>query len=428
MQSEDTSVRRIERMIGRQSISDVANILYTARSRIATDMRTASSILLLALLAAALGAALYYALTKTQLSLAASPGVDASVNKEGFTAQISMKNADADAGFALIDYAVKASANSALEPSLTQVSLAQLRSVIKRGCRWLDFEVFAADHLPVVGFAPSAGATVSATTTLPLITVLEETYRSAFSTTGSPNSGDPLFVNLRVRTDDATAVYPVIQSSVSNAFGSVLYSRRVDPATTPLSALMGRAVLSLDVLYSAPELAVVCDDSIRACAAAKSLRSVAGILSGSATVPMTTFAMQKSQPPVPVMPGDPHTIEAERLRKMQFQLDDKETGDNKSEDNKDRPRLRPRLRPPSGKDGARRDTTATRFRCTIPDMARPTANPDFLSFVRSHGVQVVAMQFYKDDKNLAAYETFFNDHGQSAFVPLSTALRVATTS
>lgn len=407
---------------------------------------TSRVLLIVSVLVVALG----YAVVKTQRGIVEdkkrdgynSPAFSGApvAATEGFVSTISMKNTT-NTDLALIDYVVKASANSALEPSLKAVSLAQLRKVVKRGCRWLDFEVFAADHLPVVGFAPSAGAMTSTATTLPLITVLEEAYRSAFSTTGSPNAGDPLFVNLRVRTDDATAVYPVIQSSVSNAFGSVLLSKRIDPATTPLSELMGRVVLSLDVLYSAPELAVVCDNSYRSCAAAQSLRSIAGILAGSSTVPMTTFSIQKNQPPVPVMPDDPHTVEAERLRKMQFNACTSKGPACKAAINASIPMKATTATttttnantaktsgPPIRENGVQRNTTATRFRCTVPDVAPPAANPNFLAFIRGHGTQVTAMQFYKDDTNLASYETFFNDNGQSAFVPLSTAIRAATTS
>lgn len=352
--------------------------------------------------------------------------------EEPFIANISMQNTTGTGG-AIIDYAIKSSYHTAYDSSSNSVSLEQLRKVLARGTRWVDFDVFSIDHEPAVGFSvktvgslpqqdTGAQTTVEtgmnqATNSLPLILVLEELNRSAFDVTGSPNSGDPMFVNLRVKSADS-AIYPIIQTSFANTFGTLLHSSRLDPATTPLADIMGKVVFVLDTINSAPNISAQCDNSYVSCTQAKSMRSIAALMCGTAKFPLVAQDTQLKLAPTPVMPGDPG---------------DKDAGEGEGSANPliDSPlpvvtQLAGDI--PAKKTNISRGTTAVRFRCSPPAIqsALSGANPSILPFWRDYGIQVVPYRFYIDDAGLGEYEQMFADNGHCAFIPLATAIGVAT--
>ena len=352
--------------------------------------------------------------------------------REQFTAGISMQNTT-NLRFPLIDYTVKASAHTAYESVSNTVTLAQIRTVIKRGCRWLDFDIFSIDHLPVIGFSTSAsikpGQGVDSSNTLPFTQTMEEIQRTAFSATTCPNSSDPLFINIRIKTSD-TDTFSVIQAAVVNAFGTRLYTNKIDPKKTILSVLSKKVVLVVDTLFSAPELSTKCDNSIPSCAAVKSVTNIAGMLCGNATCPVTLQSGQLKMAPSPIMPGNMETMQTMR---MGYHLNDNSDiidhfeviGKPNDKTNKKTTKIKSSTK----KNETTRDTTATQFRCSIPDFesSKTSANPSIVSFLRDHGVQVVPFRFYRDDEGLAEYEQLFNDHGHSAFLALATAVKVAAT-
>lgn len=415
---------------------------------------------------------------------------------EGF-AEISMQNTT-NMKYPLIDYFIKASAHSAYDSSTNKVSLTTLKTVIRRGCRWLDFDVFSVDHLPVVGLAVTPGTQTSEiANTLPFDSVMEEVFKSALTTTGCPNSKDPLFINLRIRSSD-TAIYPGIQQSVSNNFGSALFTNFIDPSTLILSKLAGRVVLVLDVLNSDKTIVAKGDDSYQENADIKSLRSIAGLLCGHAQFPLTTQSIQLKQSPVPVMRVDPITQEIRIQREMGYQSESFVSAPTLSRDtptlsrdispNREglttkakeaekkrakeiearmkrissnpvrniKPDIKTRDTKPNKKDDksndatntnattadtpevmvrkvnldfqGMRDTSATHFRCSIPDFVNPKSavNPSVFKFIADYGVQVVPFRFYRDDAQLEEYELLFANNGHVAFMPLSKAILMAT--
>jgi hypothetical protein len=435
-------------------------------------------------------------------------------NKEGF-AQISMTNTT-NLKYPLIDYFIKASALTAYDSGTNQMSLTKMNSVIRRGCRWLDFDVFSVDHRPVVGVSTTLGSqTPDSANTLPFDSVVAEIFKSALTTTGCPNSKDPLFINLRIRSSD-TAIYPGVQSSLSNHFGSALYTNFIDPATIQLEHLAGRVILVLDVLNSDKMLASTGDDRYQKHADVKSLRTIAGLMSGHTGFPLTTQSSQLKQSPIPVMPVDPVTQEIRHQRQMGYRSEsfvsapknsrDVSTKNSKTKkqfknpikqikkqakqsnnqikkqakqaknpikiqakNNSNRDRtpvaLQPSVKSQSTKveptadtslesdentddlttdepttdepttdepelpdldfDGMR-DSSATHFRCSIPDLtSKNEQNPSVFKFIKDYGIQVVPYRFYKDDKNLKEYELLFAENGQVAFMPLSKAILVS---
>ncbi len=345
---------------------------------------------------------------------------------EGFRASISMATSTTTS-IALIDTVVKASFHSAYSASSNSVSLEQLRAVIKRGVRWLDFDVLSEDAQPVVGFttkpAGAGGAKDGASrrgdppnearNSLPLTTVLVEVAAAAFSPIGAPNSGDPLFVNLRIKTGDS-GVYPTVAAALGNAFGSALHSSRVHPHRASLAALMGKAVFVLDTLHSAPAFAAQCDNSYAACAAVKQVRSLAGLLCGTANFPLTTANVQSGVGNSPVMPVDPAAAAARQVRAAASQR----AVATAAAMGKGGGAV---VNPTSRGGGVERDTSATRWRCTVPDFTAP-ANGDASSLIARWGVQVAPQCFWLDDDALAEYEQLFQDNGGAAFLPLSAAI------
>lgn len=334
---------------------------------------------------------------------------------------------------ALIDSVVKASFHSAYSASSNSVSLDQLRVVLKRGVRWVDFDVISVDAQPMVAYTtkPVAAAPVNTTAgmggaaapmtsttgdppnaasnSLPLTTVLNELASAAFNGATSPNSGDPLFVNLRIKTNDSS-VYPTVAAALGNAFGSALYSSRILPHRITLESLIGRVVFVLDTLNSAPGFASRCDNSYASCAAVQQVRSLAGLLCGTAAFPLTTAAVQMGTSFSPVLPVDPGAEIAAAAAAPA------------------------RLAPGNGRapPGAvtvtnptsvavERDSSATRWRCTVPDFAAP-ANSDVATLVARWGIQITPQCFWRDDDELAAYESLFQDNGGAAFLALSSAI------
>ena len=427
---------------------------------------------------------------------------------EGY-ANINMRNTT-DMKYPLIDYFIKASAHSAYDSDSNQVSLTQLKTVIRRGYRWLDFDVFSVDHQPVVGFAYTPGTQTSESkNTLPFDSVMEEVFKSALTTSGCPNSKDPLFINLRVRSPD-TAIYPGITQSMSNNFGSALHTNFIDPLTLPLSKLAGKVVFVLDILNSDKTLVATGDDSYQEHADVKSLRSIAGLLCGHSRFPLTTQSSQLKISPVQVPRDDPRTLEINMQRQMmgynfdsfvsapmisrditienitteedkEDMIDDEEDEDmveeyeDMLEDDEDmvegltskakKIKRRAAQAAKKSKSTARsvankskpaakkskqavkqskqavkrikeivfkgmRDTSATHFRCSIPDFVNPNSatNPSVFLFIADYGIQVVPFRFYKDDTPLTEYELLFENNGQVAFMRLSKAILLANQS
>lgn len=390
-----------------------------------------------------------------------------SSSREGFRQAISMANTT-NTALALIDTVVKASFHSAYRATDNTVSLEQLRVVLGRGVRWLDFDVLSIDAQPMVGFttkpvaAPPVNTGMAAVMTnatgdppnaagnaLPLTSVLVEAASAAFNGDTSPNSGDPLFVNLRIKTNDSS-VYPTIAAAFGNAFGSALYSSRLLPHRTPLAALTGRVVFVLDTLHSAPGFRGPCDNSYSSCAAVQQVRSLAGLLCGTAAFPLTTAAVQARSSFSPVMPGDPgadlaRTVALSRTLAAAANTRRSDTVDGFTAARRrgglpGRPgaMLPSRLgaaaaaatAPPPGvlanptSAAVERDTTATRWRCTVPDIAAP-ANGDVVSLIAHWGIQVAPQCFWRDDDALAAYESLFQENGGAAFLALSSAIGAA---
>jgi hypothetical protein len=163
----------------------------------------------------------------------------------------------------LVAYCIKAAYNSAFDGS--SISLDALDAVILSGCRFLDFEVFYVEKVPVVGVSidPQYRSLISSNT-LPLGKILAHILSSCFySSSKSPNPQDPLFINLRVKTscNVANTAHCDVYSALATVLAQttpVLYvndkikSRPAKPvnSNTLLAELMGKMVITMDASLS----------------------------------------------------------------------------------------------------------------------------------------------------------------------------------
>lgn len=115
-----------------------------------------------------------------------------------------------------------------------------LSSIIKQGVRCLDFEVFSIDDIPVIATSTTNSYHEKETyNSLPVSQVLSIISDKAFSGETSPNSGDPLFIHLRIKSNNVKMFWALNEtlSKIPN-----VYVGEVKPSTK-LSSLMGKVII-----------------------------------------------------------------------------------------------------------------------------------------------------------------------------------------
>ena len=117
----------------------------------------------------------------------------------------------------LREYCIKSSYNSASTGNYVNVEMVKL--LLKRGCRLFDFEILYKEvdekFIPVVGFTTDINYNIiESKNTIPLDDVLIMIATNAYTDT-SPNSKDPIFINLRIKSNDSAA-YNAIAKSIHN--------------------------------------------------------------------------------------------------------------------------------------------------------------------------------------------------------------------
>ena len=117
-----------------------------------------------------------------------------------------------------------------------------LTAILKQGVRCLDFEIFSIDNIPVVATSTSNSYHTKETyNSLPLNDVLALISEEAFTGDISPNPDDPLFIHLRIKSNNIkmfSALNVMIQPDVLPQ----IYVGDVLP-TTKLSELMRKIVI-----------------------------------------------------------------------------------------------------------------------------------------------------------------------------------------
>jgi hypothetical protein len=131
----------------------------------------------------------------------------------------------------LCNYIIKASYSSCAVGNFKNdyVDLCALKSVIKQGCRFLDFEIYSLDGDPVVAVSKSASFNEKGSfNSLDLRNVLKCVYDNAISTYDNstiscPNPKDPLILNFRMKTS-MIDIYNKMAYQLSSIFATVLLS------------------------------------------------------------------------------------------------------------------------------------------------------------------------------------------------------------
>jgi hypothetical protein len=266
----------------------------------------------------------------------------------------------------LRNFCVKSSFNSAYTGSY--VNLDMVRYVISRGCRFLDFEIFIKDGVPIVAYSnatfdPSYTQFTSLAPAVSLDGVLSTIMANSFTST-APNPGDPIFVQLHLNTYLQSG-YSAIAQTIYATCSDKLYQGTVTPSTQ-LNDLMGKIVIIVDLATSPAYLSYQGCTGETGC-----LANLVNMESGSSDVRTYTQNQLTGQSITPIYVNSP---------------------------------------------------TIYLMRIVLPDPGFfwGVQNSDAMYLIQNYGVQVVAQAFYVNDNKLAVYESFFRNF-QSAFVPLGAA-------
>lgn len=137
------------------------------------------------------------------------------------------------------------------------VDMAPLISAIKQGYRCLDFEIYSEDNKPVVAASTQNNYYNKETyNSLPLTDVISTIISNAFSSslTVTPNSNDPLLINVRIKSNNSNVDFANSIIKAVNQFGDRLlgpeYNYLYDGnnlGQQPMSAFMGKVIIMADV-------------------------------------------------------------------------------------------------------------------------------------------------------------------------------------
>ena len=187
-------------------------------------------------------------------------------------------------------YCIKGARNSAFTGN--GVNADMITYCMKRGCRFLDFEIYYDEKSNVVvSYSTDSAYALDNTNTLSLSTVFNTILSGAFNGIVSPNYSEPLFIQLHIKVLPTNPNLDAIFSMVANSIKTYItktglqFSGKVGPNTT-LDKLMGKIVIVVN------QRAVVDAENIYSKTLTKNgiLGSVTNMLSGSADLcPIYTY-------------------------------------------------------------------------------------------------------------------------------------------
>tara|TARA_B100001287_G_scaffold276858_1_gene290199 strand:+ start:3768 stop:4850 length:1083 start_codon:yes stop_codon:yes gene_type:complete len=279
---------------------------------------------------------------------------------------------DASNDNAIRHFCIKSSSNSAYTGKYMNLNM--IKYLLSRGCRFLDFEVYIKNGIPIVAYSTNRQSLETFTSEAPAVSlagVFSTIMSNAFTDT-SPNPKDPLFVHLRIKTLDPNA-YTKIAKLIRSGLGQKMHvdgQGNAVPLTldTQLPTIQGKVVVMVDK-HSSPgyQNYSTCSPDQTEC---YSLANQVNMVSNS------------------------QSIRTYYERELTFQP----------------------INPP--------DPSVYLFRIVFPDVGffNNTKNSDSMYLTKNYGTQVVAQAFYIKDSNLRGYEDIFKTN-RSAFVRLETAIR-----
>jgi hypothetical protein len=276
----------------------------------------------------------------------------------------------------LMDFCIKGSYNSALTGKYINIDM--LIYQLSRGCRFFDFEVFYIENPESRIFSPQVAystdnnfVTIESENSILLDNILSSLVSNAFSTQNSPNNNDPIFINLRIKSNN-NKIYKAVASSVDYSIKNNLYKGKVTK-NTPMKNLMNKVILCVDktINYSYKNY-TNCAKYDKSC---YNLTKYINIESGSENMILNRYNNVLNQKNVSLMIKDNNLNT--NIQSMKLVLPD-----------------------------------------TLPENA---PNPEIEQFIMNYGCQIVPFKFYQKDENLYKYEDFFNDNNGGT-IPLSVAI------
>jgi len=282
----------------------------------------------------------------------------------------------------LKELCIKASYNTAYNgyDIVDNTTYDMIEYVLSRGCRFLDFELYYDSNSSSTSTIDKVVVNYTADptfTTFTNATPNNVTFNSVMSYITSnyssgdfiPNKSDPLFIHLRIKSDNP-AIYGIIADIINGNSTNVLKDKQINGDTT-LSEIYGKIVILMD-------RSIRPDDDISIQSSNKnSLPTYISAFTGMSNWEIDTYSEIKNQ----------------------------------------------KTTPPKITNNDTNETNVTSLRIALPDIDPNSANPTSpFDFIEKHGVQTVACRFYKNDIFLDLYEDLFAEH-QSAFVPLAKAIK-----
>lgn len=307
--------------------------------------------------------------------------------------QVKIENCNKNYGILpLREFCIKTSYNTALTGKY--VNLDMISYILHRGCRFIDFEIFYISETtydekknPIIKYSPRVAysidnsfTTINSENSLSLNDVLSTVVNNAFSMP-CPNIKDPLFINLRIKSNNKD-VYKAVASAIDITIGKKLYvdttsSQTPYPAikldrNTVLSDIMGKIIICMDkTIVREYKDYTNCDASDPNC---YNLNDYVNVETGGELLNLLRYSEVMDQCTIPIHLKD---------------------------------------------DNLHTDIKTMKY--VIPNTKNDNSkNPDFSDFVLKYSCQNVGYRFYKKDKDLQRYEDFFNDT-KGAFIPLAIA-------
>lgn len=119
-----------------------------------------------------------------------------------------------------------------------------LTSVLKQGVRCLDFEIFSLNDMPVVATSTTNSYYTKETyNSIPFSEILAQIATEAFTLEIAPNSVDPLFIHLRIKSNNPIMFGNLNKMLTSSGPTSKLYSGEIDPTTITLNDMVGKIIV-----------------------------------------------------------------------------------------------------------------------------------------------------------------------------------------
>ena len=298
--------------------------------------------------------------------------------QEGLDTSSIIDSTDKMLDISLNQVCIKASYNSAFDGK--NISIDQLKYVMSKGCRFLDFEIYSdSSGNAVVNYSTDPTySTYINTNSMPnspslailfnqiMAAIIDSTVKTSSdgkNTYVTPNPNDPLFIQLRIKTDvkkKNNTIYDTVATVLSN-FSDKLYKSQISGGVK-LSDLKGKYIIVMDksINPNYPE----------------SFDKYVNIITGGTTWSSQQYSLFKNQKTTPPKINDDF-----------------------------------------------KTTDVTQLKLLMPDVDENSPNPQNpFTLIESYGVQAIAYKFYKRDMALDLYETIFAEY-QSAFVPLAYAIQ-----